>query len=99
MCADDNVVKANNGSQRADRENERERSKPGRHEGEADDVRLARAPVAIEKGGSPIPVNIARSMHTRRFDKRFSHELCGCESPTHRRAEQVISPRCATRPA
>ena len=79
MRADDNVVKANNGGQGADRENERERSKPGRDEGEADDVSLARAPVAIEKGGGPLPVNIARSMHTRRFDKRFSHELCGWE--------------------
>ena len=76
MRADDDVVETDDRSQRADRENEGKRGKPGRDKGETDDVGLARAPVAIEKGGGPLPVDIARPMHTRRFDKRFSHEWC-----------------------
>ncbi len=79
MGADDNVVESDDRGQRTDCEDERERREPRGHEGKTDDVSLARAPVAIEKGGGPLPVNVARPMHTRRFNKRFSHELCGSE--------------------
>ena len=38
--------------------------KTGGEKREADDIGFARAPVAIEKRGGALPIDIARAMHT-----------------------------------
>ena len=68
MRADDNVIETDDGGERADGKDEREGGEARRDKSEADDIGFACAPVAIEKGGGPLPVDVAWPMHTRRFD-------------------------------
>ncbi len=68
MGADDDVVVGHHRGQHADRENDRQRRKAGGDESEADDIGLARAPVAVEQGGGALPIDIARA-DERRWDR------------------------------
>ena len=60
--ADDGVVVTDDGSQRADGEDDRERGKARGDEGETDDVGLARAPIAIKQSGGALPIDVAGAM-------------------------------------
>ena len=62
MRADDDVVVGDDRGQHADRQDDRQRRKAGRDEGEADDVGLARAPIAVEQRGGALPIDVARTM-------------------------------------
>ena len=62
MFANRDVIVTNDSSQRADRENNRERRKAGDKKCRADDVRFARPPISVKKGGGTFPIDIARAM-------------------------------------
>ncbi len=50
--ADDDVIEAHHRGERADGQNQREGSIPGRDKGETDDVCLARSPVAVKEAAA-----------------------------------------------
>ena len=74
MGADDDVVVGHHRGQHADRENDRQRRKAGGDESEADDVGLARAPVAVEQRRGALPIDIARPMNGGGIEGRSSHQ-------------------------
>ena len=65
MGADDDVVEADDRGEQADREDDRHGRKAGGDKGEADDVRLARAPIAVKQRGGALPIDVARAMDCR----------------------------------
>ena len=74
MAADHDVIDPDQTGQRADGENDRQRRKSGRQKCQANDIGLARAPVAIKQRGRAFPIDVARAMHrTALGDDQISH--------------------------
>ena len=99
MRADDDVVVGDDGGQDADRENDGERREAGGDEGEADNVGLARAPVAVEQGGGALPVDVARTVNAR-GERKISHGRWSGDSSGRGHSRQGLSlpPVSAARP-
>src|SRR5438309_11987673 len=76
MTANDRVINADQTRERANGKNDRQRRKSSRHECQANNVRLAGAPIAVEQCGSAFPIQIARSMHARaRVENNIVYQL------------------------
>ncbi len=62
ISADHRIIRPHQAGEQADREDDRHRGEPRRHEREPEHIRLARAPIAVEKRGGARPSEVARSM-------------------------------------
>src|SRR6266404_2818286 len=64
MLADDYVIVADQPRQEANGQNDRKGSETGSQKRKPNDIRLARAPVAVEQSRRACPADIAGSMHS-----------------------------------
>ena len=62
--ADDGVIVADDGRQRANRQNDRQRRITGRQERKPDHVSFARSPIPVEQSRRPFPVQVAWTMNS-----------------------------------
>ena len=62
MPADDRIIDSHQTSERADRQDDWQRRKPGGDKRQPDDIRLARAPIAVEERRRPLPIHVAWTM-------------------------------------
>ena len=76
MRANNDVVVTDNGSENADRENNRERRETRRGKRQPENVRLARSPIAIEERSGALPIDVARAMHSPCLTQSYiSHRI------------------------
>src|SRR4029077_17604921 len=79
ISADDRVIDADQTSKRANSQYNWQRRKPGSQKRQADHVRLACAPIAVEQCGSAFPVQVTRPVHTRtRVENNILYQFCHC---------------------
>src|SRR5262249_33581283 len=77
MTADDRVVDADQTGQRAYSKDDGEGGKACRDERQANHVRFAGTPIAVEHRGGTFPVQIARAMYARtRVENNILNQLC-----------------------
>src|SRR5882672_7056799 len=78
MLANNDVVVSYQTGQRADRQDDREGRVSGCQKCGANDVSLAGAPVAVEQGGGPLPIDVSRPMDANAIHARhwFSGWRC-----------------------
>src|ERR1041385_5156533 len=76
MTADDRIIDPDEASQCADRKDNRQRRKSGRHKRQTNHVSLAGAPIAVEQCTSAFPIQIGRPMHARtRVENKILYQL------------------------
>ncbi len=73
MLADDNVIVGHHRGERADRENDRQRTEPRRDKGQADDVGFACSPIAVKQRRGAFPIHVARAMDGGGIEDRSGH--------------------------
>ena len=95
MAANDDVVDTDQRRDGADREDDRQRGKASGEERQTDDVGLACAPVAVEKSGGPLPVDVPGPMPAGPYDERDRHNLlrAGVTDASSRRASDFSQMR------